>query len=348
MNRNGTLNHTGDSRSSVWQALPILDLLLLLIGLLLNLTVLALYATHRRLRSTFSIYILNLTFASLLFLALYGPLHILSTTASGGHWTLSDTACTVFLYSTNAPPAIIIQAHLLIVANRLWALTRPLHYRHHHTPVTALLLSVTAWVLPHSISLPGIVLDAGERPPVTVTGVCMLDVDRLRVWAIVGEILLAIAPIGFMVAANVFLLCRQHKRRKQRVARALSLQRSTRLSVHIRDTEQPTAAGGHLPGKAADASKEAQENAAPREPKGGLLLLAGLTVSLLICWLPSVGFASVNIFIRVKLPHAGIRGIAGLLFLLQTALDPLVLILTSAQLRHATHRLLCSGRCRAQ
>lgn len=122
----------------LWSVIPIFNLTFMFVNILLNGVVLCRFIKYRHLRTPFAIYLMNLLFTDLSMSFVQTPIKIVAHVYSS--WTILNPAtCTINLYGGAVIGGGIMMSHVLITANRVWAMTWPISYRARHTRKMAVL-----------------------------------------------------------------------------------------------------------------------------------------------------------------------------------------------------------------
>lgn len=176
-------NNTGTNADPPrWNYSSILSVIITVCGILTNTTVLAVFVKKRNtLVTPFSIYLINLLLSNLSNLILFYPLDVIQQ-AYGKGWFLGNTVCTVYVYGFVVLNATMGTSHLLIILNRLWAVTFPISYRARHTKSFAFKVCLGMWMYLHATHISGVILDTlYYRIPLDVGG-CQLNIDAQFYW----------------------------------------------------------------------------------------------------------------------------------------------------------------------
>lgn len=152
---NITTPYSNTTVSAEWRASLILSTIITSSILLLNISALPLFLKAKW--NNFYAYLINLLLANIMFNALASPLEIINSLYPV--WWLEESMCSFYLYASWVLAYVSPYAHILITANRLWAVTFPISYRRNATTKTAVILCLGSWVLAHIFTLPGILMD---------------------------------------------------------------------------------------------------------------------------------------------------------------------------------------------
>ncbi|XP_055336755.1 rhodopsin, GQ-coupled-like [Paramacrobiotus metropolitanus] len=292
--------------------------------LLANCGVLSLFIINKSLRTPFNVYIMALLSANIVFVAVDGPLKLL--TYPYPDWRLGAAVCTLRIYTVYIIAAMAIHFHLLITLNRAWAMFWPLSYRKYHSTAVAWWVSgVTVFYL-HVLLLPGILLDAVYyRIPVEKG--CWLDSSPQFAWATFTSWLVFIVPKVFIPICYP-LLWRKEMRRRRRIVAA---QQFAELTM----TSTPP-----VPADMATATTRPQ-----RSHLRPFIVLTLFTISIIVCWMPSLMYYQLLNFVSMdRLKTFG--KVADILYSLQGLLDPVFVCLSLSKVYHHVMRLgrMC-GTC---
>ncbi|XP_055347528.1 5-hydroxytryptamine receptor 1B-like [Paramacrobiotus metropolitanus] len=285
----------------------------LVVEVLLNAFLLIVLLTARTLHTPFTIYLVNLVIATLLFIILFEPISIMYS-LDAFRSRLGEKVCGLFKYATYNLPDVIVQTHIVITLNRVWAILKPHHYQRRHSRKLAIGFCLWTWVYPHVIVVPGLILDATVyNIPVTQISFCMLNMKALRGWLMARASAMMLLPILFLICANVCLMFWRARWFKREV------------SIVVQDctdvTEKPVSTAATTP------------TTVKRENSRGLLLLIGLTVSMAVCWIPGATCMMYMTFASGLKSQNGPdlmtwAKVSGYMFSMQTIVDPVVIILT--------------------
>ncbi|GAV09555.1 hypothetical protein RvY_19068 [Ramazzottius varieornatus] len=135
--------------------------------LILNSTILIVFAIDSHIRTPFNIYILNLTFQDWT-IAAFSMTGFVALAVSPG-WPWGWAYCGVFLYLDWATSACGLYSVALISLDRLWALFWPIHYRQRRNGArTSALICLGTWTYIQVVIAPCIAMDRflyGFRDP---------------------------------------------------------------------------------------------------------------------------------------------------------------------------------------
>ncbi|XP_055334061.1 alpha-2B adrenergic receptor-like [Paramacrobiotus metropolitanus] len=197
-----TLNDT--TLRYTWSFVPGIEAVIFPCVLIFNGSILALFLVTRRFQIPFNIYLINVITSNIVFALLENPLDILNSISS--YWWLGNTWCTVYLYAINVSCGIVMQSHMLMTTNRIWAVTFPHSYRQHHSVRSAALLVIAVWLLVHIVSLPGLIMDATlYRLPIATTG-CIINTVEMPVWSVMMQLIIFTVPNLCIIVAYPYLI----------------------------------------------------------------------------------------------------------------------------------------------
>ncbi|XP_055355783.1 rhodopsin-like [Paramacrobiotus metropolitanus] len=273
--------------------------------LLTNCGVLSLFLVDKSLRTPFNVYIMTLLSANIIYAGIDGPLKIL--TFPYPTWRLGAEVCTLRIYSGYIIAAMAIHFHLLITLNRAWALFWPLSYRNYHSTTVAWWLCGGTVFYLHVLLLPGIILDAVYyRVPADKD--CWLDSSRQFAWATFTSWWVFVAPKLFIPICYPFLWRKEMQRR----ARTAATQRFAEMTM------------AQTPCTSADV---ATAPLAQRGSSRGFIVLTLFTISIIVCWMPSLLYFQLLNFIPMDRLQTFAK-VAGVLYALQGLLDPVFVCLS--------------------
>ncbi|XP_055353080.1 octopamine receptor beta-2R-like [Paramacrobiotus metropolitanus] len=249
------------------------------------------------------------------------PLDIIGSVYSS--WWLSSAACNLYLYGNWVLEGGMMHMHVLITANRIWAMQFPVSYKTHHgsSKRTGLFLILLAWIYVHVVCLPGVVLDAlyYRQPP--ADGCSMNDVQVE--WINTAQFLVYDMPVLFIVFAYPFLLLKQLQRNRKSLER-----RGTLMVSHAPSRMSPSNGqdGHHAP-------LQRRKSVFSKETTRAFLVLTVVTASVFICWTPSQIWWTIKLAnSRIQLPDIFYK-VTSALYGLQAVIDPLLFVVTFKDLR---------------
>lgn len=197
---NITLRHSPNIN---WGALPVINMTFLFVNILLNSFVLCHFLRYKHLRTPFAMYLMNLLFTNLAMTFLQTPIKIVANLYSS--WTILNPAtCTLNLYGGGVIGGGMMTSHMLITANRIWAITWPISYKVRHTKRVALLAVVSMWCYIHILKLPQLILD-GHFYRFALSEGCVLNRDQLRGLIRAVNLLIYDASYVFILGAYPFI-----------------------------------------------------------------------------------------------------------------------------------------------
>lgn len=120
--------------------------------ILINGLIILVYCRTRSLRTSFSIYIVNLSVSEFLLGILSMPGNFVISWY--GYWPYSFGLCSVVSTSGQIFSSAARFAHVLISFNRLWAVTFPLSFKLHHTVRMSVFIVLVTWMLLLAVHLP--------------------------------------------------------------------------------------------------------------------------------------------------------------------------------------------------
>jgi hypothetical protein len=335
--------------TSKWTIAPIFSLITLVLGFFGNGSLLIAFAKDPSLRTPFSIYLINLLIANLICIILEYPLDIVANLYSG--WFLGEKACTAYLYGSFVIQAAVFNAHQLIALNRMWAAVHPISYRTRHSVRTAVLLCLVMWVYVHLAIVPEWIEDAiNSRLPVESHG-CLLNKAAQPVSGLTTQLLIYDLPLAVMLMAfPVIYFSRVIRRRSMRRNNAIV----PTVASQSHEVSKPGSTMRSRVGALAGAQQQGASGSNAVAPASntiapvkkvktshGYLVLALLTISVSICWTPSLVFYTVLTFIDIFDPTYYI--VVTILFSCQTMLDPLLFTMALPSLRESlSHLFSCA------
>ncbi|XP_055334060.1 alpha-2B adrenergic receptor-like [Paramacrobiotus metropolitanus] len=301
-----------------WSFVPAMEAVIFPCVLIFNGSILALFLVTRRFQIPFNIYLINVITSNIVFALLDNPLDILNFISS--YWWLGNTWCTVYLYAINVSSGIVMQSHMLITINRIWAVTFPHSYRRHHSVRNAAVLVIAVWLLVHVVSLPGLIMDATlYRLPIEITG-CIINTNEMPVWSIMLQLIIFALPNLCIILAYPYLVSMRLRQRKVRAANRSPATTKFGGSVHFKANRY------YHREASASASVTVTNNKAPersqRRDNRAFAIFTALTVSITACWTPLDTYYTISCFMDLS-TYVKTLEFCEILFVLQPALDPI-------------------------
>ncbi|OQV19854.1 hypothetical protein BV898_06124 [Hypsibius exemplaris] len=304
---NSTLSTEGVTK---WSLVPVFYLVTSVIGFIGNGVILLVFKSDRTLRQkypAFNVYVVNLLFANLCCILFIYPMSIISNVHLV-RWSMSEQACSLYLYSNDIFEGVVLNNHAIIAGIRVWAIVHPISYRHFHTVRVALVTCIGLWIYIHLLILPRLVMDAAYyRRPVATLG-CMINMNV----PVQRALSLAEYFIGYLAPSVVILL-----------AFPTILFAKLNGDLHLESTR---------------IERQSTQIVVEAKRKGRYIMLATLTVSVTVCWTPSLVYYAL-VYFRENFWVSTFYQVAIVLFTCQTMLDPVLFILTFNRIWEALKRL---------
>ena len=308
------------------------NVFILFSGFCTNFSVILLFVRNASLRTPFTIYLVNLLLANLMCSIAYYPLELLNGLYAV--WWAGSAVCTLYQYTLYIAQSAMCNAHALIALNRLWAVTFPVSYRHHHKKSAAVLVCVAMWIFVHVCLLPGLVLDAlYYRLPEETNG-CMVNTDGMRVYWIIIQFVSYNTPELCVIIA-FFAICYKIIRRHQHKVRpsvAVARRQSFVVrSVNVESTNTGTSPSGGVEQRIHN--RFLCWKMQNRKTEHGFLMLTLTTLTIFICYTPAnvyytwwaISEETIN---SLYLP-------AAVLYEMTAVLDPIWFVLALPEFRQA-------------
>lgn len=181
--------------------------------------ILFVYIKMVSLRTSFYAYIANLCAAELLNAG--GSMTLAFARLHLGYWPLNYAACAVSLYCGTIFGSGMRYSHLLVAANRLWAVTFPAHFRRYSHMLTSVCIITGSWVFVHMLNLP-VLIPSYVRPGVW-NHQCTLNTSFQKKTAVFATVMSYLAPEVAMVVFGVVTWYKVYKRRKIGIMRQRQL-----------------------------------------------------------------------------------------------------------------------------
>ncbi|XP_055347138.1 G-protein coupled receptor 84-like [Paramacrobiotus metropolitanus] len=313
---NTTVTFPNQSLNAVWNFAAVGRLSFGIVQVILNLGMLIVFMFRKDLRTSFTIYIIFLLIANLIYATCQYPLEVVRQLYP--HWALSTSACVFYIYQCWIFCPVTMHMHVLITLNRIWAIAFPVSYRNRHSKRMAVLLCILMLLYLHLFVLPLVIIDAVWYKGNVAEKGCFLNGDVYRVYSIVAAIITQDLPVVFVVGAYPFLLCKQFKRKKGALKIVDVVSRAGATEMVNRNTSQLVIV----------TSKPPTQGKASRP----FLVLTLLTISVFIFWTPDQTLWTVNSFMAIN-DQPGLRNATMVLFALQAVLDPILFILSLKSFR---------------
>ena len=215
-NMNATISNPD---SAHWDYSSILSLVITLSGIVSNGTLLIVFIKNRStLITPFNVYLINLLLGNVSNLLFFYPLDIFRQ-VHGNNWWLGNSMCTFYQYGFFVLNASMGNCHLLIILNRLWAVTLPMSYRHLHRRSVAVKICVGMWIFIHACLLPGVVLDALYYRLPTETDGCQFNVTAQFNWGESTQILNFDIPLILIAVNYLFISYKTVKRNSKKLSK---------------------------------------------------------------------------------------------------------------------------------
>ncbi|XP_055356486.1 histamine H1 receptor-like [Paramacrobiotus metropolitanus] len=159
--------------------------------------------------TSFSIYLIALYLANLVFFLAARPFLMISEVYAT--WTLGRSMCIFYLYVAKVVSIIPVYMHVLISVNRLWAYIFPLHYRSYHTKSVALLISLAAVAWVHVFALSGFLVDILRNYRREHIPNCTSYAGFIMAWKHTEYVVDRILPLCFIVSAYTYLVIKRRQ-----------------------------------------------------------------------------------------------------------------------------------------
>lgn len=322
---------------------PAINIVLFFAVLSTNVPVLVCYVKNSHLRSNkFSFYLINLMTANIFHTLIDRPLDI--AMLFNPNWTHSSQFCTLFLYAAYVSKALMMQCHVLITLNRVWAIAYPISYQRYHSKRAVILVIGCEWLFVHILLLPGILVDGLKFRGPADNIHCLLntDVSQQKDWNTAIQVILYIAPVFIVVLSYPFIWW---KRRKWQLLRISSHKPLTDGDIPINKVASCEQMGTVEPvsfvlqDKDVVSVEPAEKMAIrPVRPSNSFIVLSLLTASVSICWTPLVVFYTIYLFASINLKQ--LYNVAHILFGLQPVLDPILFSVALNDLRRTLWRMI--------
>ncbi|XP_055350899.1 trace amine-associated receptor 7g-like [Paramacrobiotus metropolitanus] len=299
-------NHTIPANTTtaapvVWTSQLIFQATVLTLSVTANLVVLLDFLRIPARITPFTIYLIALLVANLLFLLPVTFLEILNT-AYGGWW-MGRRVCQMHNYFNEVWSGAQCLCHVLISVNRLWAVTFSVSYKHHHTKKVAVFSCVAALLWAHMGGLPIFILDTLYYNLDLRFG-CHSNFSAMPAWNKVEDWMNHTGPLIFILLSYLYLFTHRLHRKRTRVAVVSTADtRMTIISV-------------------AEAAVH-KKPVVRREVVKPFMILSLTVVSISVCWIPALVFFSTWFYAGVFLSPTFFVIATGL-YAMQALIDPLL------------------------
>ena len=183
-----------------WSLPPGVTIFILVVGGALNVSLLLVFIKRRSLRNSFGVYLMNLLITDIVLVFVHGPFNLIDKYAST--WDLGWEVCALYNHLGYTYQNLIIIAHFLIAANRIWAVIFPFSYRIHHSTKLAIWLCFAPWVFLYIVNIL-VVITTTVITPGSIDGThkCNLDTKVMGIWGPLTEILFFDMPMLIVILA---------------------------------------------------------------------------------------------------------------------------------------------------
>lgn len=305
----------GNDLKPVWNAVCIIETFITVTAPCLIVPSLFVLIREKNLHTPFNVYIVNLLISDFLWFAFLNPLDIINSLYS--NWILSGNACTFYIcflwiIGTGQP-----FCHVLISANRFWAVTFINSYKRKHSIGLAVLLCVSGWIISSVINLPVVILDARYYRLPLENNTCQINSEPPQQKIGIIVIQFVCCTLEFIVlCACPYIWYKRTTRRHIGQQRATMNHTAENVTVGAK-TEQ-----------IAQRSKKRESNS--------FLILTILTVMVLLFWTPQTVYYTMLPFLDSFDPT--LASILWLMFQLQLLSDPILFCITIKDLRESMFR----------
>ncbi|XP_055348563.1 melatonin receptor type 1B-B-like [Paramacrobiotus metropolitanus] len=316
---------TGIPSGIVWTVPALTRCSMCVIQTLLNSAMIIAFIVRRELRTSFTIYLMFLFCANIIYALGEYPLEVLRQ-GFPGRWFLSHAACSFYIYQVWVFCPVAMHMHVLITLNRLWAISFPVSYKNIHSEKVAVLMCAGMIVYVHLVCLPLVVLDLLYYHLPEERAGCLLNTVAQSTYTTVVAIVSTDVPIVVVVGAYPFLWYKHLKRKK------IGTAKPSRMEI--------THAAGAATGVVSVIETKSAFKRIEASSSRPFVVLTLLTVSVLVCWTPDQTSWTIACFTAVN-DSPGLRYTTSVLFTLQAALDPILFALSLRTFRKMLSRLIC-------
>ncbi|OQV12484.1 hypothetical protein BV898_13285 [Hypsibius exemplaris] len=261
--------------------------LTILATLIFNGLIILAYARHAELRARpFNVYIVSSAVIEVITALIFMPATL--TVGHLGYWPSNGLLCSIFIsYPGLVFGSVSRYTHVLIAANRLWAVTFPMSYHERHTNRLALAVVILVWLFANAVGVPVVVRgrmgiglgDADRR--------CQVERALMYTYSIVGEAIGFVLPEVFILATYPIILYKLRKRRSVQCMRASGVgSASGAQSNDVRRGLRVEPSNAHT-GTATSGTAKRTPGTVVRGSESQNRVLAYLIAAMVVCWTPN-------------------------------------------------------------
>ncbi|GAV03726.1 hypothetical protein RvY_14114 [Ramazzottius varieornatus] len=208
----------GTSQQGSWALPSGVAYFALVVGGILNVSLLVTFIRRPTLRNSFGVYLMNLLIIDTILVFAFGPLNLIDKYAST--WAIGYKACLFAGHTAFTCENLVIKAHFLIALYRLWAIVFPISYRNHHSTKLAIVLCSTTWLVLNVTNIPVAIVTSVLVPgKINGTLKCDVDTDAMGIWYPITQLFLFDTPICVVLLTYPVVCYKSFfQDRKQRVA----------------------------------------------------------------------------------------------------------------------------------
>ena len=305
-----------------------------IVALFLNIIIVVAFIRTRTLRSSFMVYVMQLTFSEILLILTVLPGNFVRGYFS--YWPLGDRVCFAFSYFSQVLASGVRYGHVLITFNRLWAIYFPVSYRTRHSAGVARLIIASMWCFVHAVQLPAVIPGLMYRKRGDPQ--CILNLSSMPVLASV------FSRLGFDLPQLIIILCyplvlyKLYSRRRGRSLKKSRVGTSLQLSVPAGPSNiQPSAPAP--PGNE-EADVPPNENRRCCTMSSSYRTLTALTVAVIVCWTPNNVYYLL-VYSITGFWNAPYFSVQNALAYSITWLNPILFYLSLKKLQLAVNHLFC-------
>ncbi|XP_055328192.1 cysteinyl leukotriene receptor 1-like [Paramacrobiotus metropolitanus] len=337
--------------SPAWCYASVAALASSLISVPLNGFVLLSFLRDRHLQTPFGVYIIILMISNLAWVIFKQTLDIINNLYFY-YWWLGEPLCKMYKYGTYVYSGVILYLHVLITANRIWAITFPVAYRNYHSKQTAAILCLAVVVFVNVVALPAYIVDLSYYALPATIG-CYIDIISVWGWLFLAQVVVYDLPVIFVAAAYPWLLIQYKTQRRTDLHRLETLAKgptgTTKRMLKIEaagssgyasDSREapPPPPGEKFKGPATvrlPASEGATKPRRRRVSSRAFLVISFLTASIIVCWGPTQVYTTIMMFTLQENKTAD--EVCFVLYVVQSVVDPIAFIFVLRDLRQSVH-----------
>lgn len=246
------------------------------------------------------------------------------------NWWLGEVVCGFYKYSIFVFAGIILHLHVLITANRIWAISFPVSYRNKHTKQFAVFLCLGAVGYVHMLCFPGVMLDIMYyRIPLSCG--CILNFVELKSWTTTVQIIVYDVPILFVCGSYLWIAFQY---RRQKGTTTAIVHKGHQLNQLDDDVKVPKEMSNERFKAKFTRTRRSQVSSR------AFAVLTFLTASIIISGGPSQVYSTVQMFVDFQ--SCTLDEICLVLYACQTLVDPVAFVIVQNELKNSIEETVAS------